>query len=415
MVRETPNPTTPDVDIDPTFAIDPEEYEAWLRAEEAAARYFQSIADADAEDLGDPADPATVSYRHCGVYTIDEMRAERERLGKQPYLVDGYVPIQSITLTVGNSGDGKSPLKYQQGLSIAAGVPFLGLRVTSGRVLYIDFENSVEQSIGLAEDISRVLHLPRVPDNFRVWNAALSTEPWVGLVARKVQEFRPTYVVIDTLSKAFPDAESDNSKANTMLTMLKQLTSKYGCAVDLIHHPKKNSSTPPNAGNVGFTAEDIEQTIQELIKESRGAAALFQGADVRFLTRVPRSTTSKMDDGTCELQLLGFRRVFGTFPAIFLDRVRDDSTGRELGYGRLTGTKRFTNPEHAKVFAALPERFRFKDLAAHWASKSSRTLFLKSCIGLGVVRALDGGEGYQKVPPPAPPAPPMARNDGPRG
>ena len=74
-----------------------------------AARYFQSIADADAETLViPPTNPATVSYRHCGVYTIDEMRAERERLGKQPYLVDGYVPIQSMPLTVGNSGDGKS-------------------------------------------------------------------------------------------------------------------------------------------------------------------------------------------------------------------------------------------------------------------------------------------------------------------
>ena len=338
------------------------------------------------------------SYRHVDIFTIEEMEAECARAGKQQYLVDGYVPVQSITLTIGDSGMGKSPEKYQQGICIAAGVDFFGLKVTQGRVLYIDFENNVYQSIGIAKDISCVLGLPRVPSDFRVWNAALSQQSWLGIVPKLVHEFKPTYVIIDTMSKAFPEAEDNNKAANKMLGELKQLTGA-GCAVDIIHHLKKSSEAgkaPENPNRFDGPSNDLDREIQDLIKDSRGAGALYNGSDVRFLMRKP--SQAKFENGTCEVELMGFRRVFGTLPTIFLERVRDDSSGKPLGYARLVGTRLLANSEHAKIFADLPEQFRWKHLEKFFGkSGRSKQLFINACVSLGLIEPLENGGGYRKV------------------
>src|SRR6267378_1469177 len=46
------------------------------------------------------------------------------------FVVEGLLPRASINLLVGDSGIGKSPLAYQLALSVAAGIPFLGLPVS---------------------------------------------------------------------------------------------------------------------------------------------------------------------------------------------------------------------------------------------------------------------------------------------
>jgi hypothetical protein len=359
-----------------------DEYDAWLAD---AERWY-----GEGEQPKQPPEP---SFAHADIFTIDELRAEIARAKKQPFLVDGYVPIQSLSLTVGNSGDGKSPLKYQQGVCIAAGVPFLGLKVTPGRVLYIDFENNPEQSADIAEKVSRVVGLSGVPSNFRFWNANLSHDSdWSKIVPHKVDEFRPVYVVIDTLAKCFPDAEAENRGANELLKGLKQLTAKFGCAVDLIHHPKKNIPVRKTKSTIG----DVERDIQDLIKDSRGAASLFQGADVRFYTRKPSAIEIRADNGACELQMLGFRRVFGTLPMVSLGRIRDDTTGSELGYTRIIGAKRLTNPEYAKAFAELPREFRWKDLERAFGTNGrSKQLFKNACLSLGIIKSTE--KGYEKM------------------
>ena len=50
---------------------------------------------------------------------------------------------QSISILVGDSGLGKTPLAVQLGLSIAGAESFLGRRVRQGRVLYCDAESGI--------------------------------------------------------------------------------------------------------------------------------------------------------------------------------------------------------------------------------------------------------------------------------
>jgi RecA-family ATPase len=45
---------------------------------------------------------------------------------------------KSVNIMAGDSGIGKSPLLCQLGLSVASGLPFLGMAAEQGAVLYLD-------------------------------------------------------------------------------------------------------------------------------------------------------------------------------------------------------------------------------------------------------------------------------------
>jgi len=60
---------------------------------------------------------------------------------KQIELVEGFFPQPSINVLGGESGLGKSPLAIQLAVCVAAGLPFLGMPVKQGIVLYCDYEN----------------------------------------------------------------------------------------------------------------------------------------------------------------------------------------------------------------------------------------------------------------------------------
>src|ERR1039458_1323866 len=88
------------------------------------------------------------------------------------FLVDGFLPAKSIGIAAGDSTIGKSPLAYQLGLCVAAGVPFLGRSTKQGRVVYFDLENSIHDSRAIRDALARFLGLSVAPENF-----LLATEP----------------------------------------------------------------------------------------------------------------------------------------------------------------------------------------------------------------------------------------------
>lgn len=354
-----------------------------------------------------------VSYTNAGIYTISEIDAEIARTGRQSYLVKDYIPTQSIVLTIGDSGMGKSPLQYQLGLCVAAGVPFFGIPVLRGRVLYFDFENSLDQSKALAQDICRVLGLHEIPDNFRIWTPALATGEWDDIVPTNIAVFKPALAIVDTMAKAYPEAEDSNKLANKMLVALKQATSG-GTTVSILHHLKKSSTAStggPAVGGEKYTtatrfdakapaatggmvtapaADDAD--IQQLIQDARGASSVYNGADARFLVRRPRTA------GPCEVELLGFRRVLGTLPTLYLQRVRDEASGDPIGYARLLRSQVWSKPEYAKIFADLPEAFRWKDLERVFGNaQRSIQAFMQECRSHERVVQIGRREGYRKV------------------
>ncbi len=211
--------------------------------------------------------------QHHHVWTPQELSQRAEELKIADYIIDGLIPQQGITISVGDSGLGKSPLHYQAGICVAAGVPFLGRQVRCGRVLYIDHENGVAQIDALVSRLSTFLGLAERPKDFRIWSANDSEAPIdLGAVC---EEFKPSWVIIDPLSLMWPSAERDNPSASEVIKLLRQLTGKHQCAVTIMHHLRKPSDNPKAKREPLETAE-----WNSWFHHARGPSVFINNSDV---------------------------------------------------------------------------------------------------------------------------------------
>src|SRR5438105_2851135 len=102
-------------------------------------------------------DPAVLN--RYGLLTPNDVNELAKRQRHSHSLVEGFIEGRSVSVLVGDSGLGKSPLAYQLGLSVAAGVPFLGLEVKKGVVVYADHENGAHSARDLRDSIVQFLGL----------------------------------------------------------------------------------------------------------------------------------------------------------------------------------------------------------------------------------------------------------------
>src|SRR5712691_566075 len=93
----------------------------------------------------------TALKKKWGIYLLDDLGKRCAEIGSSEYLIEGLLPVRSLSVVVGASGLGKSPLLYQAGLCIASATPFLGRPVRQGTVLYMDAENG----LGDVDEIAR--------------------------------------------------------------------------------------------------------------------------------------------------------------------------------------------------------------------------------------------------------------------
>ncbi len=54
-----------------------------------------------------------------GLHTAGSLRVRARELGASPYVVKGLLPARSISILLGDSGLGKSPLMYQAAVCVA--------------------------------------------------------------------------------------------------------------------------------------------------------------------------------------------------------------------------------------------------------------------------------------------------------
>jgi hypothetical protein len=322
-------------------------------------------------------------YRTIGIYTIGDIKRIQQDMKRCPYILKDHIPAQAISITVGDSGLGKSPLKYQFGICVAAGVKFLDIPTSRGRVLYLDYENNTEQIRTIAEAVAKFLGLPGVPDAFQIWSPALPEEKPSSILDR-VKTFRPALVIVDTLSAAFPNAESENKNTSELYKLCRGVMRETGCTFDFVHHMKKTTWS-----NNDGPSDDSSASAREVLKNTRGASALVNNADARWSI-----TRSGKDKGEIAFRIGGYLRGVGEHPPIAVARVCDED-GNPIGYRRLGGVSMLTD-QCRKVYDGLPEKFRWKDLEPYFqTSDNAKTLFIKAATSAGIVEKR--GKEYFKI------------------
>ncbi len=214
-------------------------------------------------------------------------------------VVAGLIAHSSVAVLCGDSGLGKSPLAYQLGLSVAADVPFVEMKTDPGLVVYADFENSLEQSQEVRQQLVRFLGLPQAPDNFVLWTPDSGYPLELEAVC---EEVRPTLLIIDSLRSHSPHFEK-SEHAGEEMKRLNSLARKDGTAILVIHHIRK-------PGENGAPLLDNEDTgLMLWLKQTAGHSSIINQSHSRVAVELPDKRKSHSDDAA--LILRWHRRIYG--------------------------------------------------------------------------------------------------------
>jgi KaiC/GvpD/RAD55 family RecA-like ATPase len=328
--------------------------------------------------------------RH-GIYQHSELA---ESLAAQPpsgYLVEGLLQPGSINILVGDSGIGKSALVFQLALAVAAGKPFLGHRSKPGKVVLVDYENSLWDCHRILRQQCKFLGLDKAPYTLQIWpmnrrayGAARRELEQVGLhenVEEVIDVFAPDLVIFDSLRSFNPAMENDNTAAVKQIKQLRTITQGRGTAIMLVHHVRKHGH------NYGTHLED-DAPLHWLMR-SAGSRALINQTDARLAI-----STRRQNDDT--LILRGHLRTHGEVGPYFLSRVWD-TAGEPLGYRRFQAAPQMLqNPKQEQAFQKLPPTFSFTEARLVYGKQNhATTMLLQKMIRLGLARKKGHGQ-YQK-------------------
>jgi hypothetical protein len=349
-----------------------------------------------------PIDPASAAReaefarlrKSWHVYRPHELQQECERKG-QRFVIESLIPECSLGILVGDSGLGKSPLAYQMGICVSAGIPFLGMATQKTRVLYLDYENGLQDVNNIVTRQAAYLGLPAPPEDLILWNINDSPLDW-GQAGRNITDLiravKPGLVFADPLSAVHPDIEKNNSDATTFYQILRKVIRDVGCSIFNLHHRKKPPS--PKPGQV-FIVESLEDELhpRDWFRQARGAGVIVNGTDIRLGVDVAGMSGAEAE---VALVLRGFGRVRGDIPTLHLARAVD-ADGEPMAYRRLSGVELLCNPDQEHTFTRLPDRFAFKDAKQTYNKGDQATTdFLKKCIAKGILHKVSKGV-YEKV------------------
>lgn len=173
---------------------------------------------------------------------------------EQKWLVDKWLPDQSMAFIVSAPGGHKTWLLLDLAVSIASGTPFLGMYqvMESGPVIIIqqeDFHGQIVERLSLIvhnrfgilqseEDMVMPPTLPIYihPDR----KLKFSDEKVMKALEEQIDKIRPKLVIIDPLYSA---ADMDNYMADTASEMfqLKAMRDKFATGFVIAHHTKKGA------------------------------------------------------------------------------------------------------------------------------------------------------------------------------
>src|SRR6266404_850916 len=321
--------------------------------------------------------------KELGLYSGTDVGQFVQSMKITLHVVEGLLPRISVNLLVGDSGIGKSPLAYQLGLCVAAGIPFLGLPVHKSKVLLIDYENAMHDSHWMLEQQRQHLQLTAFPDDLLLWPAHLLYQLSQADLDDAVPRLRPELVIIDSLRSFNPQMESDNGAAAQQIKALRVLSAQHGTAFLLVHHVRKQRPNHDASGNLE-TGQPLEW-----LRQAAGAQALINQTDMRLAVSRPHSKRA----GDVALVLRGHGRTRGEVGPYLLQR-RYDAEGEPIGYDRLAAAPALLdNPEQEAIWDALLPSFTFRDarLACNGHPETANR-FLNDLLRLGLAQRVARGK-----------------------
>jgi hypothetical protein len=166
------------------------------------------------------------------------------------WLIDGIIPLGSITLLSGESGGGKTWLAYAIAGTVARGESFASLKVQQRPVLYLDGENP----LCLAKQRLFDLGIPETPD-LRVWGGWLGDPPpgpHNPIIMEYSRQHRPL-LIWDSLIDFHDGDEQSASDTRAFMKHFRALAN-LGATVLVLHHTGKTATSQDYRGSSDIKA-----------------------------------------------------------------------------------------------------------------------------------------------------------------
>ncbi len=315
------------------------------------------------------------------IEVFDHERLKEAASAHVSFLLEDFIPKQSLGILVGEWGIGKSPFAIQLLMSLASHQPFLGRYNTAEglvQTLYIDYENGPSKLNQTVETIASFLGLQEVPASWYVYSpnytntrpdSALQTSEEVYVREGLLEQGAYDFVVIDPLRMFNADAETKNKEAAGLISRMRKLVKETGKTIMFIHHPRK---APPDQQ----MQYSLENDPTRWMEQASGAASLVQNMDFRIGLQ-----KTEDDNIICR----HFTRGDGWSPVDYIERFLTEDN-EPLGYVLA----------HGETKLEAFERVWLNDLPAHFSTSDFQRIcgkghsqvarFLSRLRGLSVIR-----------------------------
>lgn len=175
---------------------------------------------------------------------------------QQPWITPELLPDATLTIVAGQAGVGKTTCVLKMAAAITNGErPVVGGKMKPDTVLWLsneDAPSAIRRNFRrLGGNLSRLL----IEDN----DAGIWLLDDLDSLDAQLTEHKPALVTVDSLYSHRPNKTDMNSHAEVVpfLLRLRQLAEKHACAIILIHHTNKLSTSDPLAkisGSGGIVA-----------------------------------------------------------------------------------------------------------------------------------------------------------------
>lgn len=161
------------------------------------------------------------------------------------WLIEDYLPLDSIGMLFGASGSGKSHIALSMAISVANGSDWFEHKVKQGNVLVLAGEgnnglNRRLQAIQKQYDIeinSENIHFSERPIGIDTDAGFNDVKTAIDLLGTE-----PSLIIIDTLSRHLMQSqENSNDDMAQFINRLEQIRHQYKCTIMLVHHTGKSN------------------------------------------------------------------------------------------------------------------------------------------------------------------------------
>jgi putative DNA primase/helicase len=169
-----------------------------------------------------------------------------------PWAVEPLLAEGCVTMLAGREGQGKSMLALALAAAVGHGATVAGLACRPGRTLVVDAEN------GEREAHRRVRGLGVKPGTLIYAEAVggFNLAQDIGLIAKLVDEHRPSLLVLDSLRSLAPGLdENDSRPVEAALRPVSRLAQDKGIPVLLLHHAGKHGAEYRGSTAIGAAVE----------------------------------------------------------------------------------------------------------------------------------------------------------------